>query len=170
MKHMDEAARAQAAGEAEAAETLAGLDLERLQRELDEDPTLQAILEEVRRGAAAQLLEGQLAAIGRLDPRVRCAEDLVKLPCFAAFDELVRGGLDMVNAYKLANFDELTDRRSRAAAQAAVNDARGLSHLAGVPGGDAAGGGLSDEELRVWQGMGFTPEKARAYHSRFTKA
>ena len=30
--------------------------------------------------------------------------------------------------------------------------------------------GLSDEELRVWQGMGFTPEKARAYHSRFTKA
>lgn len=121
MKHMDEAARAQAAGEGEAAETPAGLDLERLQRELDEDPTLQAILEEVRRGAAAQLLEGQLAAIGRLDPRVRCAEDLVKLPCFAAFDELVRGG-------------------------------------------------LSDEELRVWQGMGFTPEKARAYHSRFTKA
>lgn len=51
-----------------------------------------------------------------------------------------------------------------------MNDARGLSHLAGVPGGDAAGGGLSDEELRVWQGMGFTPEKARAYHSRFTKA
>lgn len=94
----------------------------------------------------------------------------MKLPCFAAFDELVRGGLDMVNAYKLANFDELTDRRSRAAAQAAVDDARGLSHLAGVPGGDAAGGGLSDEELRVWQGMGFTPEKARAYHSRFTKA
>lgn len=108
MKHMDEAARAQAAGEGGAAETPAGLDLERLQRELDEDPTLQAILEEVRRGAAAQLLEGQLAAIGRLDPRVRCAEDLVKLPCFAAFDELVRGGLDMVNAYKLANFDELT--------------------------------------------------------------
>ena len=66
MKHMDEAARAQAAGEGEAAETPAGLDLERLQRELDEDPTLQAILEEVRRGAAAQLLEGQLAAIGRL--------------------------------------------------------------------------------------------------------
>lgn len=62
------------------------------------------------------------------------------------------------------------DLRSRAAAQAAVNDARGLHHLAGVPGGDAAGGGLSDEELRVWQGMGFTPEKARAYHSRFTKA
>lgn len=62
MKHMDEAARAQAAGEGEAAETPAGLDLERLQRELDEDPTLQAILEEVRRGAAAQLLEGQLAA------------------------------------------------------------------------------------------------------------
>lgn len=91
MKHMDEAARAQAAGEGGAAETPAGLDLERLQRELDEDPTLQAILEEVRRGAAAQLLEGQLAAIGRLDPRVRCAEDLVKLPCFAAFDELVRG-------------------------------------------------------------------------------
>ena len=29
---------------------------------------------------------------------------------------------------------------------------------------------VSDEELRVWQGMGFTPEKARAYHSRFTKA
>ena len=62
MKHMDEAARAQAAGEGEAAETPAGLDLERLQRELDDDPTLQAILEEVRRGAAAQLLEGQLAA------------------------------------------------------------------------------------------------------------
>ena len=33
MKHMDEAARAQAAGEGEAAETPAGLDLERLQRE-----------------------------------------------------------------------------------------------------------------------------------------
>ena len=91
MKHMDEAARAQAAGEGEATKAPAGLDLERLQRELDEDPTLQAILEEVRRGAAAQLLEGQLAAIGRLDPRVQCAEDLVKLPCFAAFDELVRG-------------------------------------------------------------------------------
>ena len=68
MKHMDEAARAQAAGEGEAAETPAGLDLERLQRELDEDPTLQAILEEVRRGAAAQLLEGTdwpVAKVGR---------------------------------------------------------------------------------------------------------
>ena len=53
MKHMDEAARAQAAGEGEATKAPAGLDLERLQRELDEDPTLQAILEEVRRGGPA---------------------------------------------------------------------------------------------------------------------
>ena len=164
MKHMDEAARAQAAGKGEAAETPAGLDLERLQRELDEDPTLQAILEEVRRGAAAQLLEGQLAAIGRLDPRVRCAEDLVKLPCFAAFDELVRGGLDMVNAYKLANFDELTDRRSRAGY--AADPGQTVSSEQGHPAAGTGAGRGGSRRDRQSHRLGQRPPGRRSDHHR----
>ncbi len=145
------------------------LDVERLQQELEGDPTLQAILTEVRRAAGMRLLAEQLDAIHRLDPAVSTAEDLVAMPAFEEFDRLVRGGLDLVSAYKLANFDALAEGRSRAAAQAALNDARGLAHLSAAHGGGEPREPFTEEELRVWQGMGFTPEKARAYHARFKK-
>ena len=42
---------------------------------------------------------------------------------------MVSNGVDLVSAYKVVNFDRLRSNTSAAAQQAAINQARGKSHL-----------------------------------------
>ena len=60
---------------------------------------------------ADRQLDDQLRQIGRLAPEVARFEDLTRMPDFDKFDRLVRGGLDLVSAFKLTQYDRLMDRQ-----------------------------------------------------------
>lgn len=87
-------------------------------------------------------------------------EDLRAQPEFSHFDKLVKSGMTISDAYKLACFDRLGRQQAAAARQAAINDVRAKEHLAPVGGGQAAEDGLTDEIIRNY----------RQYNPRWTRA
>lgn len=98
--------------------------------------------------------------IQSVDPAVKSLADLRSQPEFGRFDRLVKSGMAISDAYKLACFDRLGRQQAAAARQAAINDARAKEHLAPVGGGQAAEDGLTDEIIRNY----------RQYNPRWTRA
>lgn len=77
-------------------------------------------------------VDREIAEIGKLDPSVKSVEDLLRKPNAQQFQEYVRRGNTFLDAYYLANREELAARReetARKAAQAAALEARSRDHL-----------------------------------------
>lgn len=117
-----------------------------------------ALEQQLARGR--RLLEAQMQIIQSVDPAVKSLADLRAQPEFSRFDRLVKSGMAISDAYKLACFDRLSRQQAAAARQAAINDARAKEHLAPVGGGQAAEDGLTDEIIRNY----------RQYNPRWTRA
>ena len=114
--------------------------------------------QELARGR--RLLDEQMRIIQSVDPAVKSLADLRSQPEFGRFDRLVKSGMAISDAYKLACFDRLGRQQAAAARQAAINDVRAKEHLAPVGGGQAAEDGLTDEIIRNY----------RQYNPRWTRA
>lgn len=119
-----------------------------------------------------RMLAEQMQELRQLDPEVTSLEYLVAQPEFPEFDRMVRTGLSLTDAYKLAFFDRLTQRNTAATKQAAINAARSKSHLA--PAGNGQGApddGLTDEMIAEYRQ--FNPRMTRAeiarYHKKYEK-
>jgi len=82
-----------------------------------------------REAAARVKMDEQLREIGALNPSIRSLEDLAKMPTYPRFYELVRRGNTLTDAFKLANYEALTQSAAAGARQAAVNAARSKGHL-----------------------------------------
>lgn len=67
--------------------------------------------------------------IGRLDNAIRSPEDLLNMPSAEKFHELVLKGYALKDAFTLANFDALCERKTGAARQSALNRIREKSHM-----------------------------------------
>lgn len=74
-------------------------------------------------------VEAELAQIRQLDPNIRTVGDLLTMPRAREFYQLVKRGNNFVDAYKLAHYDQLTQRAAAAARQQAQNLARSKGHL-----------------------------------------
>ena len=79
--------------------------------------------------AAKSRFESQLSEISKIDPAIKTAEDLMGLPNIDAIKGYTKKGLSIVEAYKLANIDNLTGKKAEAAAQTAYNKAASKDHL-----------------------------------------
>lgn len=87
---------------------------------------------EVQRQADASIARS-IQEIGKEFPEIKNLEDIAKMPTAGRFNELVQQGATLEDAFWLANRQELDQRRRAASRQAAINAARGKSHLsAGV--------------------------------------
>lgn len=85
---------------------------------------------EAQKAAADIKVAEQLKEIGKLDPTVKTLEDLSKTPTYHRLYELVRdNGLTLVDAFKLANMETLTQGAAAGARQAAMNAINGKKHM-----------------------------------------
>lgn len=84
---------------------------------------------EAREAASRVKVEEQVREIGQMDPSIKSLEDLAKMPTYPRFYELVKRGNTLADAFRLANFDALTQGAAAGARQAAVNAARSKEHL-----------------------------------------
>lgn len=76
-----------------------------------------------------QAIEEDIKEVLKLDTSLTSREDLFKDPSFAKVLERVLGGMNLVDAYKLENFERLTGSKTAAAKQAVINQVKGQSHL-----------------------------------------
>lgn len=128
---------------------------------------MQARMEHERKMAEGKrLLDEQISELNKLDPSIKSFEDLFTMKNFPEFNALVQKGYDLVGAYKTLNYDEAKSSAAKAATQAAINSARGKSHLAPVGGGKADDSGLTDSDMEEWKHFGFSAKEAREYYKK----
>lgn len=85
-----------------------------------------------------------LKEIQKLDPSVKTREDLEKHASYTeVYDLVMNHGITLEKAFRYANMEALSAKNSAAAKQAAVNQAKGKSHL------EATGSGMANtKELK----------------------
>lgn len=84
--------------------------------------------QQVKAEAKARI-DGEIAEIGKMDPAIKSAADLLKMPKAKEFYEYVQKGYSFIDSYKLSHFEEITQRNAQAARQQAQAAARGKEHL-----------------------------------------
>lgn len=101
-----------------------------------------------------QRIESEVSEIGRLDPTVRSWEDIRNSSDYGRLGELVKGGISLVDAYKLVHFDRLTQNAAAGARQAALNARSGKAHLQRLNGtGGETSGAVPGEVLRAYRAI-----------------
>lgn len=94
--------------------------------------TMQEAREAERKAQAQQakaVLDEEIAKISGLDPAIKTVEDLMGAENYDQVYNLVKDGYRLADAYKLANFERLTQRAAAASRQQARNQEMGKRHL-----------------------------------------
>lgn len=111
----------------------AGISEEEFAKLAAEQPEIKAQLDEAqeaKRQAAAATMSEQMRQIHELDPAINTVEDLAKMPNYAEFYRFVKQNrLSLVEAYRLANMERLSERAAAATKQAAMNATQSKAHL-----------------------------------------
>lgn len=85
-------------------------------------------------------LNDEIRQLGELDSSIKSMSDLRQSPAYGKIVELVNRGSRLVDAFKLANFDTLTQNAAEKGRQAALNSIQNRSHL--TPVSKMSGNGL----------------------------
>lgn len=93
---------------------------------------------EIETRASAQL-EKDVRELSKIDPAIRSMDDLSRLPEFGEIVSLVQSGATLANAYKIARYDAAVTASEKSGRQAAINAARGKTHLASHGGNPTPG-------------------------------
>lgn len=96
---------------------------------LPEVKEARAAKEQAGEQAARQKVEAQLLEIAKMDPSVKTLADLAKTENYQKVYDMVTRGYDLLDAYKLANFDRVQKATADSTRQAAINSAAGKSHM-----------------------------------------
>ena len=74
-------------------------------------------------------IDEQLREIRELDPTVKELGDLTKMENYSEFYERVKRGMTLTEAYKLTNYERLTQKTAAASRQAAINNMNSKAHM-----------------------------------------
>ena len=134
-----EAMAAQERAQAKAQMKEAGIDPDMLDRAIANSPVVRRAEEVERQNQAyqaQQMLDEDMKAIIDFDPTVGSAQDVIAQPNFQDVVLYCQAhpGTRMSDAYKLVNFDRISQARLQAGKQAAINQAKSKDHLTVVAG------------------------------------
>lgn len=109
-----------------------GLDPKMIDNAVANSPLIreaQMVLANSRRENAERRLSEEFAVIQKFDPNITSFETI---PNIDVITNMVEQGYNLVDAYKLVNFDSLMQKTIEGAKQGAINQIKGKGHLAGV--------------------------------------
>lgn len=106
--------------------------------------------EQARQRAMQESVQRQLDEIRKTDPSIRDVADLLERPYGKALYEFVRRGNNFVDAFYLANREQMQAAQRRAAQQAAVNNITGKDHLKATSIGGRPGATVTQEEREMY--------------------
>ena len=118
-----------------------GLDPKLIENAVNNSPAIKAanlVLQEQRLKEVQTYLEKQVEEVGKIDPDIHSAADIEKSERYPEIYRYVNENhLSVVDAYKLVYADKLNERKTAAAKQQAINNARSQQHLKPTEGGSA---------------------------------
>lgn len=109
-----------------------GLDPKMIDNAVANSPMVreaQAILMQSRRENAERTLQSEFAEIQKFDSSITSFDTI---PNIEIITQMVEHGYNLVDAYKLVNFESLMQRKVAGAKQGAINQIKGKSHMVGV--------------------------------------
>lgn len=121
-----------------------GVDPEIIEQAIEQSPILrqaQEVIENSKKADAERRLQSEFAEIQKLDPTIKTFDDI---PNMDSIQNMVVSGMSLLNAFKVANFDVLVERKAAGAKQNAINQMKGKSHMSGV---DSLSNESSDVEI-----------------------
>ena len=86
-------------------------------------------VKKARTDAARSHFDREIGEISSIDPAIKSHKDLQALDSYPQIVELFKRGNTLVDAFRLANMDSLTQKAVTAATRSAANKAAGKSHL-----------------------------------------
>lgn len=152
----------------------AGLDPAVLHEIVENNPAVRQARELTAHLQAQQgemALEREVAEIGRLDPTIKSAADLMRHPNSEAFNAYVQKGYGLADAFRLANFDRLSGKKAAAAKQATMNSLSGKSHLSPTKGGAGGDVTVTAEEMETFRALNpdATDKEIKAFIAKIRK-
>lgn len=112
-----------------------GFDTSILKQLIENNPTVrqaQQVMDQQKAEALDRQILNDIAEINKMNPKIKTHEDLANDDSFVAVYEKWQkcgGALSLAESYELVNRDTLTSKKLEAAKQAAINQAKGKSHL-----------------------------------------
>lgn len=131
----------------------------------------EAAARQAREQEAKARVDEQLRQIQAIDPTVKELGDLAKLDTYPKLYDMVKRGYSLLDAYRLANYDTLTQRAAEASRKAAINSVQSKQHLKAT---ESRGGGAIPvpdsvlEEYRVLN-PGATKEEIQKHYQSYMK-
>lgn len=131
----------------------------------------EAAARQAREQEAKARVDEQLRQIQDIDPTVKELGDLAKLDTYPKLYDMVKRGYSILDAYRLANYDTLTQRAAEASRKAAINSVQSKQHLKAT---ESRGGGAIPvpdsvlEEYRVLN-PGATKEEIQKHYQSYMK-
>ena len=89
----------------------------------------QAVTAELNNYRAQQKLEADYKEILALDPSLNGIDDILNDPSMPLMAEKVAQGMSLVDAYKIVNFDRVSNSKEAAVKQQTINQVKGKNHL-----------------------------------------
>lgn len=127
---------------------------EDIRKMVDESVNASPIVVQARNALAQQRMEEDVRKIAMFDSDIHTLEDLYASGRFEAVLSRVQNGMNLVDAYRLENFDRLMEKKSAAIKQAVINQAKGKTHMEPVGGSvERSNGGVEIPEkvLAKWK-------------------
>lgn len=142
-----------------------GLDPELIEKAVNNSPAIKAanlVIAEQRIKEVKASLDKQIEEIGKIDPDIKSAEDIEHSERYPEVLRYVKENrLSIVDAYKLVYADKLSEKKTEAVKQQAINNAKSQQHLKSTEGGNGGSDGLlniPESQLKEWKN--FYPEKS----------
>lgn len=131
----------------------------------------EAAARQAREQEAKARVDEQLRQIRAIDPTVKELGDLAKLDTYPKLYDMVKRGYSILDAYRLANYDTLTQRAAEASRKAAINSVQSKQHLKAT---ESRGGGaipVPDSVLEEYRGLnpGATKEEIQKHYQSYMK-
>ena len=135
-----------------------GIDANVLNRMIENNPVVQQARQmtaRMQQEEGQRAMQQQIDEISKIDPSVTDFNSLVSHPNFQQFNARVMQGYSMVDAFKLANYDQITAKKAAAAKQAALNSVNGKNHLNPTKGAGSGEDIVVPEETMAMYRMAF---------------
>ena len=129
------------------------------------------IADAARKEHQRTVLEEQIAQISKLDPSVKTVEDLTNREDYKAIYAKVQQGNSIVDAFKLVNFEKLTQSAAGAARQAAINSTKSKEHLTATTARGAGSVSVPADVKALYRNLNpdMTDAQIQEHYNRFHK-
>ena len=152
----------------------AGIDPGVLNQYIEQLPAVRQAKEFEERQRQEQVsrhVDSNLKELQRAHPEIKGFEDVETLPTYPQIIEKVKRGYSLLDAYELANKDNIIAQRAAAAKQKALNDAAGKGHLTATGGTGGKGVVVPADVVRTYKRLdpSITDKQIQEHYSKFHK-